>query len=341
MGKQRSLTMEIKKIINLEYDNGMKQIDIAKKYKVAQSTVSNIILEKKKKGFVTGHNLGAGRKRKTTSRDERILQRLVRKNGFTTVNDYKEKLETSNINISKSTIERRLKEYGFKKYVPLCKPQLSSKQRKRRVEWARKYVMKGEEFWNKVIFSDESSFVLPIGENGKIWRKKGEGLKPQNTTRSLKHPASQMLWGCMTSQGLGRKIFVKGMINSLKYQEILSEGLLFTLEDIHSHGEWIFQQDLASPHSSKSTHKWFLDNDINTLEWPANSPDLNPIENVWNRIKFMIRKTKPLPRTKQELQDLISKLWEDFSPNFCENLIKTMPKRCREVIKSKGYPTKY
>jgi len=333
--------MEIKEKIIFDCDNGMKQIDIANKYKVAQSTVSNIILEKKKKGFVTGHNLGAGRKRKTTPRNERILQRLVRKSGFSTVNDYKEMLETSNINISKSTIERRLKEYGFKKYTPLCKPQLSFKQRKRRVEWARKYVVKGEDYWDKVIFSDESSFVLPVGPNGKIWRKKGEGLKPQNTTRSVKHPASIMLWGCMTSQGLGRKIFVKGMINSLKYQEILSEGLVSTLEDINSEDEWIFQQDLASPHTSKSTRNWFIDNDINTLEWPANSPDLNPIENVWNKIKFMIRKTKPLPRTKQELQDLITKLWDEFSPNFCQELIKTMPKRCREVIKNKGYPSQY
>jgi hypothetical protein len=154
-----------------------------------------------------------------------------------------------------------------------------------------------------------------------------------------------MVWGCMGYEGLGKLIFVKEKINSLVYQDVLSKGLLPTIQENYLGEEYlqeiIFQQDLAPPHNSKSTKNWLTEQKLNVLPWPANSPDLNPIENVWQKMKFVINRSNPRPKNKNELMDLITKVWDEFSLGDCRNLIESMPKRINLVLKSKGYPTKY
>ena len=218
---------------------------------------------------------------------------------------------------------------------------LNSKQRNKRVKWAKKYLEKGIEFWKRILFSDESSFCIPIGEHGKVWRRKGEKFRPGRTKLTVKHPASVMIWGSMSSEGLGNLIFMKDRINSLVYQSILEDGLLNSTQNINTSGNMIFQQDLAPAHNSKSTRTWLENHNIEVLEWPANSPDLNPIENVWYFIKKSISKCEEPPRTKEQLKTLITKFWSKFSSLKCKELIESMPQHCEAVLRSKGFPTKY
>lgn len=151
-----------------------------------------------------------------------------------------------------------------------------------------------------------------------------------------------MTWGCMTSKGLASLLFIEGNINSTNYQNILEVGLLPILaESSNTNAPFIFQQDLAPAHNSRSTRNWFQEHEVTVLEWPGNSPDLNPIENVWGYIKTQIRKANPLPRTREEFKSLILRLWSTFPIEACKKLINSMPNRCQEVITSKGYPTKY
>jgi len=96
--------------------------------------------------------------------------------------------------------------------------------------------------------------------------------------------------------------FVEKILKSDDYQQILKEGLLFTIEEQYPEANAIFQQDLAPYYKLESTKKWLTEKNIEILPWPANSLDLNPIKNVLNDIKKAIRNEKVLPITKAELK---------------------------------------
>ena len=102
---------------------------------------------------------------------------------------------------------------------------------------------------------------------------------------------------------------------------------------------FIFQQDNAPCHTSAVSRKWFQRNRVTVLEWPPQSPDLNPIEHLWSLLKKKIAQRKP--KSKSELISKIKEEWEKITPDICNTLIQNMPKRLAAVIKAKGGVTKY
>ncbi|XP_061520202.1 phosphatidylglycerophosphatase and protein-tyrosine phosphatase 1 isoform X2 [Phycodurus eques] len=99
------------------------------------------------------------------------------------------------------------------------------------------------------------------------------------------------------------------------------------------------EQDLAPAHTPRRTKTWFDAHAITVLDWPANSPDLNPIENRWGIIKRKMRGTRP--KNKEELTASIMEIWASITPSQCHRLIASMPRHIGAVIKAKGFPTKY
>ncbi len=102
-----------------------------------------------------------------------------------------------------------------------------------------------------------------------------------------------MIWGAMSSAGVGLLCFLKTNITAPVYEEILEHFMLPSADQLFKDADFIFQQDLAPAHPAKSTRSWLNDHGVGVLDWPANSPDLNPIENIWAIVKRKMRNKRP------------------------------------------------
>ncbi len=143
----------------------------------------------------------------------------------------------------------------------------------------------------------------------------------------------------MLSAGVGPLCFLKSTVNVAIYQEILEHFMLPSADKLHGEADFIFQQDLAPAHTAKGTKSWFNDHGVTVLDWPANSPDLNPIENLWGIVKRKMRDTRP--NNADELKATVKETWASIPPQQCHKLITSMPRRIEAVINAKEAPNKY
>ncbi len=140
-----------------------------------------------------------------------------------------------------------------------------------------------------------------------------------------------MIWAAMSSAGVGPLCFLKSTVNAAIYQEILEHSMLPSADKLYGDADFIFQQALAPALTAKGTKSWLNYHGVTLLDWPANSPDLNPKENLWGIVKRKIRDTRP-----NNADDLKAAIKEQ-----CHRRIASIPCRIDAVIHAKGGPTKY
>ena len=151
-----------------------------------------------------------------------------------------------------------------------------------------------------------------------------------------------MLWGCMGWDGVGYTTKIEGRMDAELYKAILEDEFMETLNYYgKSVDDIIFQQDNDPKYMSKKAQGWFADNGVTVLKWPAQSPDLNPIEHLWNYLKRRLAKYEEPANSISELWDRVQKLWEDIPKEECQKLIESMPRRLAAVVRAKGGYTKY
>ena len=190
------------------------------------------------------------------------------------------------------------------------------------------------------MFSDESTFLQFASYKPFVRRPLGSSpVNSRYLQPTVKHPPSVMVWGCFSSQGRGGLSFLpKGQtMNASRYISVLDDHLLHFMS---IHGCTTFQQDSAPCHKAKSVMNWFQTKKMRVLKWLGNSPDLNPIENLWTLIKKKVSTSNPT--TLDELKRTIKEIWcKNIDQNVCKNLTDSMPSRIQKFIKNKGYHTKY
>ena len=192
----------------------------------------------------------------------------------------------------------------------------------------------------QVLFSDESHFEVQGQRSQFVRHSDGEPIRPRHIEQYAKHPEKKMSC-CFSAFGPGRLYPVTGIMNSDTYIEVLQTHLIPEMLKVFPNGNGILQEDLATCHSSKKVKKFMVKNNIKTLKWPGNSPDLNPIENLWAIVKKRLRKHDCTTKTK--LSTTILQIWiEDTEiQNICKNLVGSMPNWVQKVIAARGGHIKY
>ncbi len=132
---------------------------------------------------------------------------------------------------------------------------------------------------------------------------------------------------------------VKERMNGAMYREILSENLLPSARALKMKRGWVFQHDNDPKHTARAMKEWLRKKHFKVLEWPSQSPDLNPIENLWRELKVRVAQRQPQNITA--LEEICMEEWAKIPATVCENLVKTYRKRLTSVIANKGYITKY
>uniref|UniRef100_A0A9J7XDV8 Tc1-like transposase DDE domain-containing protein n=1 Tax=Cyprinus carpio carpio TaxID=630221 RepID=A0A9J7XDV8_CYPCA len=189
-------------------------------------------------------------------------------------------------------------------------------------------------FRMKANFACHSEIKVPESEG-----KWGEGNAKMPEVQCQVPTVSDGL-GCHVSCWCWSTVFLsRAGSMQLAIRRFLEHFMLPSAEKLYGDEDFVFQHDLAPAHSAKTTGKWFTDQGITVLNWPANSPDLNPIENLWDIVKRKLRDTRP--NTLDELKAAIEASWASITPQQCHRLIASMPRRIEAVISAKGFPTKY
>ncbi len=140
----------------------------------------------------------------------------------------------------------------------------------------------------------------------------------------MKFPQSVMIWAVISSAGVGPLCFLKSTVNAAIYQDILEHFMLPSADKLYGDADFIFQQELAPAHTAKGTKSWFNDQGITVLDWSANSPDLNPIKNIWGMVKRKMRDTRP--NNADELKPTVKETWASIPPQQFHKLITSMPR---------------
>jgi transposase len=171
-----------------------------------------------------------------------------------------------------------------------------------------------------------------------VWRESNEEWDIECLSSTVNNSPGCMYWGCFSWYGPGPLIPLSSSVTGATYVEILRKYALPTIKEFPGNadrGRPLFQQDNAKPHTAKVTRQFFEDNNIRVMDWPPQSPDQNPIENLWHEIKNSVRR-KVKPSNLDELNVLIQQAWREIPPELCRHLIDSMPNRIIACITAKG-----
>jgi transposase len=285
-----------------------------------------------------------GRPRLLSDRDERHLVRLVTRGDTPSATMATFQLaRDAGLAVHPNTVRRALTRQGLKAIVKPKKPRLTATHRRKRLEFARKYKEWSLDDWKRVVWSDETK-VNVHGSDGQRWAyKRANGRHEDHPCETVKFGGgSLMFWGCMGWQGIGYGSRIEGRMDASLYVEILEDELqasieLMELED----GNFVFQQDNDPKHRSRLARDWFKNHNYEVMDWPSQSPDLNPIEHLWGHLKRQVHSYETPAKGVTELWDRVQIEWEKIPKEVCQNLIASMPSRIRAVLKANGGHTKY
>ncbi len=239
--------------------------------------------------------------------------------------------------LSVNTIHCAICRCQLKLYDAKTKLYVNMVQKHRRVLWAKAHLKWTVSKWKSVLWSDELKFDILVGNRRcRVLRAKEEEDLQACYQHSVQKPVSLMVWGCISAYGMGSLHVLEGTMNAERYIKVLEQHMLPSRWRLFQGRSSVFQQDNAKPHTAAITTAW-LRWRVWVLNWPACSPDLSPIENIWPIIKQKIRQR--WPQTLQQLETYIRQEWDQTPTPKLHKLLVLMPRHLQTVLKRRGDAT--
>jgi len=266
---------------------------------------------------------GSGRPKKITADASRALAQFICRDSSISTRTLSTKLSLTGLNVSRKTIGRHLAEIGYQKDLSRATPMLTADHKRKRVEWAQKHL---NDDWDNTLFTDETAFQL-FRNTVERWYKGKRPVRPMPKDRT-----KIFAWGGFCVKGKTSLYCFSEIMNAEFYVNILRRHLP-EIEDLLG-DEWRFQQDNDPKHTSRLAKNFLQDNMPEVIDWPSNSPDLNPIENLWSIVKRNVE--KKMPKNTDDLRLFMVKEWDDIPESTLIGLVGSMKRRCELIIENNG-----
>ena len=239
--------------------------------------------------------------------------------------------------VSPTTMGRYLRRFGMPRSLTKRRILLFEPNRVKRLAFAKKLITWSDEKLNRIFWTDETKVqAWPNGEH--VFYRAPEGTEII-TPMKQNGGSGVMFWGCMSHQAWGCLTVVKGTIDGSKYLQLLKDHVVPEFDA--SPVPLIFQQDNAPCHKKREVLDFLASTGWEILEWPPQSPDLSPIEWVWNQIKMKMKAINPSPRTPATIQEAILEIWDELTAHARVKTVETFRERLKECIKNKGGFTRF
>jgi transposase len=292
--------MKIKAKIRERRREGATAAAIASEFGVSKRSVHRAIAEPVKKERKRGRPT-------LMSRHERKV--FVSKAREAPTESAKKIANSAGVSISSFTAQRELRRNSFRYSRVRVTELLKDEHREKRITFAENHVSWPQEKWDRVVFSDEKKWNLSGSDNYvSLWK---ENQKTYRIEVEKKLRRGIMVWGAIAASGAIVLVRIYGKLNSARYCEMLENGLFNESQEVLPQN-FIFMQDNAPVHVSQETKSMLAEKNIEVLEWPPYSPDLNPIENVWGIISREVYKDQKSYRSEDELWEAVGKAWDNI-----------------------------
>ncbi|GFV02624.1 transposable element Tcb2 transposase [Trichonephila clavipes] len=317
---------------------GRSVTSVAAEFGIAHSIVSRLRRQFQTTGTLI-RRFSSGRTRGTTPADDRYIVLQARRNRRQTAGEIaRHTMQATGRPISRFTVARRLHGGGlFARRPARCVP-LTPAHRRRRSLWCREYWNWRDNEWGRVLFTDESRFSLSSDSHRiLIWREWGSRNHPSNIIERDRYGGRGVLvWGgTMLGSRTDLHIFDAGSVNGTRYcNEILLPYVRLFRGAMGL--QFLFMDDNAPCQRTVAAEQLLESEDIERMDWPARSPDLNPIEHVWDFLgRRLAARTLP-PVAIRELRLALQDEWAAMPQQLIDTLILSMGRRCETCLAVRG-----
>lgn len=317
---------------------GESQSYVARLLHVNQSTISRLVARYNQTA-TTNDRPRTGRPRVTTPGQDRYIRVLHLRDRTITAESTAARVPGLR-RISGQTVRNRLREVGLRARRPYVGNVLQRHHRVGRLRWCNNVVVWNLRNWRRIWFSDESRFLLQRRDGrNRVYRRAQERYAP-NCVRQVDRfgGGSVMVWAAISYINRTDLIHVQGNLTAVRYRDNILQPHLLPVIDVQRE---LFQQDNARPHTARATMAFLANNNVRVLPWPSRSPDLNPIEHLWDELDRRLRQRQRQPETLQELVVFLQGEWERIPQAVIQRLIQSMTRRVRTVIRVRGGHNRY
>ncbi|GFT31632.1 transposable element Tcb2 transposase [Trichonephila clavipes] len=319
-------------------EEGRSVTSVAAEFGIPHSIVSRLWRQFQTTGTAI-RGFSSGRPRGTTPADDRYIVLQARRNRWQTAGEIaRHTTLATGRPISRFTVARRLHGGGLFARRPVrCVP-LTPAHRRRRSLWCREHRNWRDNEWGRVLFTDESRFSLSSDSHRiLIWRERGSRNHPSNIIERDRYGGRGVLvWGgIMLGSRTDLHIFDAGSVNGTRYcNEILLPYVRLFRGAMGL--QFLFMDDNAPCHRTVAAEQLLESEDIERMDWPARSPDRNPIEHVWDFLgRRLAARTLP-PVTIRELRFALQDEWAAMPQQLIDTLILSIGRRCETCLAVRG-----